>query len=296
LHTGETFIVNATTVTTQDNIILINSGEVGAGVTSLLSGLQVDRGSLTDYQIVFDEIDDMFKVGQIGQLETIASHNWVSAGFATAAQGILAENALPFSNYTATDILAKIKTVDGVGSGLDADLLDGLSSESFATAAQGILATNALPAASYTAADVLTKIKTVDGVGSGLDADLLGGQSSAYYQVALGFTPENVVNKNALNGYAGLDATGKISSSQLPTTASSDNSVVDKFAALSGTTYNYNNSNLVNVLYSTGNKMVINYTGNDISSVVYYETDGTTILATNSFIYSNGLLTSNTWS
>ena len=34
------------------------------------------------------------------------------------------------SSYTAADVLTKIKTVDGTGSGLDADLLDGLSSSS----------------------------------------------------------------------------------------------------------------------------------------------------------------------
>src|SRR4051812_13473355 len=36
------------------------------------------------------------------------------------------------SSYTAADVLTKLKTVDGVGSGLDADLLDGLSSAAFA--------------------------------------------------------------------------------------------------------------------------------------------------------------------
>lgn len=33
---------------------------------------------------------------------------------------------------------------------------------------------------------------------------------------ALGYTPENVTNKGAVNGYAGLDGTGKVPSSQLP--------------------------------------------------------------------------------
>jgi hypothetical protein len=37
-------------------------------------------------------------------------------------------NKLDSSAYTAADVLAKIKTVDGAGSGLDADLLDGQSS------------------------------------------------------------------------------------------------------------------------------------------------------------------------
>lgn len=36
-----------------------------------------------------------------------------------------ADAALPSASYTAVDVLAKIKTVDGAGSGLDADTLDG---------------------------------------------------------------------------------------------------------------------------------------------------------------------------
>lgn len=51
--------------------------------------------------------------------------------YATAAQGTKADNALPASSYTAADVLTKIKTVDGAGSGLDADLLDGQSSAYF---------------------------------------------------------------------------------------------------------------------------------------------------------------------
>jgi len=39
------------------------------------------------------------------------------------------------SDYTASDVLTKIKTVDGTGSGLDADLLDGLNAVSGATGA-----------------------------------------------------------------------------------------------------------------------------------------------------------------
>jgi hypothetical protein len=65
-----------------------------------------------------------------------------SSAFATAAQGTNADTAhgwgnhasagyLAASSYTAADVLAKIKTVDGAGSGLDADTLDGASSGSF---------------------------------------------------------------------------------------------------------------------------------------------------------------------
>ena len=104
--------------------------------------------------------------------------------FATAAQGVKADNALPAASYTAADVLAKVKTVDGVGSGLDADTVDSLHASAFATAEQGAKADAALPAASYTAADVLAKVKTVDGADSGLDADLLDGNHASAFALA----------------------------------------------------------------------------------------------------------------
>jgi len=51
---------------------------------------------------------------------------------------------LASSSYTASDVLTKIKTVDGTGSGLDADTLDGSEATAFATAAQGSTADSAL--------------------------------------------------------------------------------------------------------------------------------------------------------
>lgn len=70
---------------------------------------------------------------------------------------------------TPAEVLAKIVTVDGAGSNLDADLLDGQHGVYY------------LASSVYTAADVLTKIKTVDGAASGLDADLLDGlQATAF--------------------------------------------------------------------------------------------------------------------
>lgn len=53
----------------------------------------------------------------------------------------------------------------GAGSGLDADLLDGLDSSAFAIDAD------------VTASSILGKMLTVDGAGSGLNADLLDGRN-----------------------------------------------------------------------------------------------------------------------
>ena len=85
IQNGSTFTSHATTVTVEDNIMVLNAGEVGSGVTASKAGIQIDRGDLSDYQMVFDEFDDMFKVGMVGDLEAIASHDWVETGFAPIA-------------------------------------------------------------------------------------------------------------------------------------------------------------------------------------------------------------------
>lgn len=80
VHNGSQFLVNATTVTTKDNIITLNVGEVGSGVTSGKSGIQIDRGEAADYQLIFDETTDKFIVGEIGgTFETLATREYVDA-------------------------------------------------------------------------------------------------------------------------------------------------------------------------------------------------------------------------
>jgi len=100
---------------------------------------------------------------------------------------------------TAANLLTAIKTVDGVNSGLDADLLDGQQGSYYTTSSNinydntlsALSATNVKGAidevegrvenleTATTAANLLTAIKTVDGVNSGLDADLLDGKNSS---------------------------------------------------------------------------------------------------------------------
>lgn len=72
---GSSFITKAETVEVSDNILLLNRGEVGSGVTKGISGIQVDRGALADYQFIFDESDDRFKVGVEGDLWPVMLRN-----------------------------------------------------------------------------------------------------------------------------------------------------------------------------------------------------------------------------
>jgi len=52
---GNTTWVRSESLDVKDNIIYLNSGETGAGITLQTSGIQIDRGSQLDALVVFDE-------------------------------------------------------------------------------------------------------------------------------------------------------------------------------------------------------------------------------------------------
>ena len=102
--------------------------------------------AVIDTSLIFASQADMARVeAEIGDVSTLAT---TSKEIVSAINEVNA-NKLNSSSYTAADVLTKIKTVDGSGSGLDADLLDGQQASAFATAAQGTKADNAVPTTDY---------------------------------------------------------------------------------------------------------------------------------------------------
>ena len=171
----------------------------------------------------------------------------ISAAFQKVNAEITALDAekLDATNYTAADVLSKLLQVDGSGSGLDADTLDGkqlatLESElktyadqvaaaivdaspetldtlrelaaalgddpNFAATVAAQLGLK-LDASAYTAADVLAKLLTVDGAGSGLNADLLDGMHAGEFATAAqGAKADSAVQPGDLGTAAAKDA------------------------------------------------------------------------------------------
>ena len=71
---GATTTVESTTVNITDNIIRINNG--ATYTSSLLAGLEINRGTgYSNYNLLFDETTQFFKVGQSGQLQTVATRD-----------------------------------------------------------------------------------------------------------------------------------------------------------------------------------------------------------------------------
>lgn len=94
------------------------------------------------------------------------------------------------------DVLALLAPVDGAGSGLDADLLDGANSTFYldfsnftnipdpnitVTLTGGVTGTGNATLTDLANGSISITASVTDGVGSGLDADLLDGQQGSYY-------------------------------------------------------------------------------------------------------------------
>jgi hypothetical protein len=63
---GTTTTLDTQTVLIKDNIIEINSTQTGTPASSLVSGIEVNRGDEDNFQFVFVELTDDFRLGKVG--------------------------------------------------------------------------------------------------------------------------------------------------------------------------------------------------------------------------------------
>jgi replicative DNA helicase len=146
--------------------------------------------------------------------------------------------------YTAADVLTKIKTVDGTGSGLDADTLDGLNSATANTVSTIVardasgnfsagtitaaLAGNATSATTATSAATLTTARTIGGVSFNGSANIdLPGVNTAGNQNTTGsaatLTTARTIGGVSFNGSANIDLPGVNTSGNQNTTGNAGN-------------------------------------------------------------------------
>jgi hypothetical protein len=99
--------------TINDNTIILNSGETGAGITYDTSGIEIERGSLDNVSFVYDDTIDKFRALENATLiniqvaepvanEDAATKNYVdSASASITAAGV--ENSIQFNTSNAFD-------------------------------------------------------------------------------------------------------------------------------------------------------------------------------------------------
>ena len=88
--------------------------------------------SLTTQDLHFGGSTRQEEIGRVRLTGTAITSVTVTAVTIKGLTQLMQDIAAQAAAYTAADILAKLKTVDGAGSGLDADLLDGQNADAFA--------------------------------------------------------------------------------------------------------------------------------------------------------------------
>lgn len=78
---GTTTTVNSSNLAITDNIIVVNSGEVGAGVTLGTAGIEIDRGSSSNAQWLWIESTDTWEPA--GVTAVIANSTFITSGTVT---------------------------------------------------------------------------------------------------------------------------------------------------------------------------------------------------------------------
>jgi hypothetical protein len=78
---GNTTTVQSENLSIKDNLVILNQGETGAGVTLGTAGIQIDRGTSPAAQMLFDEANDQFSFGFAnGNLARIRSTGVLTGG------------------------------------------------------------------------------------------------------------------------------------------------------------------------------------------------------------------------
>lgn len=120
--------ISSTDSVITDRIIVLNDGETNTGITGqLMSGFEIDRGTLPNARLVFDEADDKFK------LTTDGGSTWLFllTGLSSSGTGLsaVADDTAPelggnlsITGFSLTDSVSNVtltfNTVSSGGSGV----------------------------------------------------------------------------------------------------------------------------------------------------------------------------------
>jgi hypothetical protein len=119
---GTTTAVNTTNMTVKDNIVTVNKGELGSGVSLRYAGFEVDRGDLARERLIWDETVGKWVAGQTSQEVALATEIFVAAAVATSASSVTV-SSLGLSNVSNTsDANKPISTAQATAIALKADM------------------------------------------------------------------------------------------------------------------------------------------------------------------------------
>ena len=118
---GTTTAVNTTNMVVKDNIVTVNKGEAGSGVSLRYSGFEVDRGDLARQRLVWDETTGKWVAGQTSQEVALATEPFVTAAISASTSSVTV-SSLGLGNVSNTsDANKPVSTAQAAAIALKAD-------------------------------------------------------------------------------------------------------------------------------------------------------------------------------
>tara|TARA_B100002019_G_C21167769_1_gene546774 strand:- start:296 stop:934 length:639 start_codon:yes stop_codon:yes gene_type:complete len=155
--TGTTNSVETTNSRISDNIVTYNQGETGSGVTAGggKAGIEIERGSLANALLVFDESDDTFKVSTNG-----------GSSFSSLATGAMSNVVEDTTPQLGGDLDINGKNIVSATSNMDIQLVP--NGTGVVTVASALKLTDQLSAPSSHTSATLLYADTAAGGGTGV--------------------------------------------------------------------------------------------------------------------------------
>jgi hypothetical protein len=120
--TGDATQLETTNTTITDNVIILNQGETGAGVTLGTSGIEIERGTETNKTFVWNETTDKWTVGA----ETFVAATVEATTLTDGSINITAGNLTGAAQITATTFVGNVTgNVTGNAAGAHTGTFDG---------------------------------------------------------------------------------------------------------------------------------------------------------------------------
>ncbi|MFI3135534.1 MAG: hypothetical protein QX197_02030 [Methylococcaceae bacterium] len=121
---GTTTAVNTANMTVKDNIVTVNKGELGSGVSLRYAGFEVDRGDLARQRLVWDETVDKWVAGQTSQEVALATEPFVTAAISESTSSVTV-SSLGIGNVDNTsDANKPVSTAQAIAIALKASSTD----------------------------------------------------------------------------------------------------------------------------------------------------------------------------
>lgn len=121
---GTTTAVNTTNMTVKDNIVTVNKGELGSGVSLRYAGFEVDRGDLARERLVWDETVGKWVAGQTSQEVALATEPFVTAAISASTSSVTV-SSLGLGNVSNTsDANKPVSTAQAIAIALKASSTD----------------------------------------------------------------------------------------------------------------------------------------------------------------------------